>query len=206
MGASTVILMERISVRILKYPHPTLRHKCKEITKVDRPLREMIEQMLEAMYEGDGIGLAATQVDLPYRVFVMNTEGDPQAVEQEHVFINPVITARKGACEREEGCLSFPGIYANVIRPEKIVLNAYTLQGAEVTYEMDGLPARAAQHEIDHLDGILFIDRLSPAGLLAIKQPLSELEQQFQTDRRLGLIPADREIASRLAELEGSRT
>jgi peptide deformylase len=71
---------------------------------------------------------------------------------------------------------------------------------------LDGLPARAAQHELDHLDGILFIDRLSPAGLLAIKQSLSDLEQQFQTDRRLGLIPADREIASRLAELEGSRT
>jgi peptide deformylase len=193
-------------VRIVKYPHPTLRHKSRPVTKVDRDLKEMIRQMLELMYEGKGIGLAANQVDLPYRVFVMNLESDRAASDEEFVFINPVITHRKGVVEDEEGCLSFPGIYAPVRRSVKVVVSAYALDGQERSYELDGLYARAAQHEIDHLDGILFIDRLSPSSRLAIKQALTELEQQFQTDRRLGLIPDDHQIASRLAELEEVRT
>ena len=193
-------------MRIIKYPHPTLRHKSKPVTKVDHALKEMIGRMFELMYEGNGIGLAANQVDLPYRLLVMNLESDPAAADQEYVFINPVITHRKGVAEAEEGCLSFPGIYAPVRRSAKVVVNAYSLQGMEMAYELEGLYARAAQHEIDHLDGILFIDRLSPSARLAVKQDLAELEQQFQTDRRLGLIPDDAQIAVRLAELEEVRT
>lgn len=193
-------------MRILKYPHPTLRHKSKPVTRVDRALKEMVRQMFDLMYEGNGIGLAANQVDLPYRVFVMNLESDPAAADQELAFINPVITHRKGGAEAEEGCLSFPGIYAPVHRSEKIVVAAYSLDGKELAYDLSGLHARAAQHEIDHLDGILFIDRLSPSARLAVKQALGELEQQFHTDRRLGLIPDDQQIAVRLAELEGVRT
>lgn len=193
-------------MRIIKFPHPTLRHKSKPITKVDRPLRNMIEQMFEMMYHDRGIGLAANQVDLPYRLFVMNVEADPAAEDLAHVFINPEITRRSGMAEAEEGCLSFPGIYASVRRPEKVTVTAYDLRGREVVYEMSGLPARAAQHEIDHLDGIVFIDRLSPSGLLSVKQALSDLESEFKTDRRLGLIPSDDQIAQRLAELEAART
>jgi peptide deformylase len=173
---------------------------------VDRELKDMIHRMFEIMYEGMGIGLAANQVDLPYRLFVMNVEGDPSAPELEHVLINPEITQRKGTAEAEEGCLSFPGIYAPVRRPEKVTVTAYTLDGREMAYELSGLPARAAQHEIDHLDGVVFIDRLSPSALLSVKQDLAELEQEFATDRRLGLIPDDDQIAQRLAELEEART
>jgi peptide deformylase len=158
------------------------------------------------MYENKGIGLAANQVNLPYRVFILNTEGDPEKGE-ELVFLNPEILKRGGGVvEADEGCLSFPEIYAPVKRSAKIVIAAYDLDGEQVTYELSGLAARGAQHENDHLDGVLFIDRLTPTGLLSIKESLVELEREFAGDRQRGIIPDDRQIASRLAELESLRT
>jgi len=193
-------------VRIIKYPHPTLRHKSKPLCRVDAPLRKMIDEMLDLMYEDRGIGLAANQVNLPYRLFVMNLQSDPDAKGEEHVFINPVISKRQGMAEAEEGCLSLPEIYADVKRPEKIVLSAYGLDGQELNYELDGLFARAAQHEADHLDGVLFIDRLSQGGQLAVKEAVGELELEFESDLSRGMIPDEAVIAARLAELEGLRT
>ena len=162
--------------------------------------------MLDLMYSHEGVGLAANQVDLPYRLIVMNVKSDPSAKDEEHVFINPVITLRKGVEEKEEGCLSFPEINAPVKRSQKIEVNAYNLAGQEVTWKLEGLYARVVQHECDHLDGILFIDRLSPASLMAVKQDLSDLEAEFAGDRRRGLIPEDQLITARLAELETART
>ncbi len=193
-------------MRIIKYPHPTLRHKSKPLSRVDAELKKMVRQMLDLMYESNGVGLAANQVDLPYRLFVLNVESDPAAADQEHVFINPVFSKRTGSAEAEEGCLSLPEIYATVRRPEKVVLSAYNLAGEQVSYELDGLFARAAQHEYDHLDGILFVDRLSPSGQLSTKQALSDLDAEFQGDRRRGVIGDDQQIAARLAELETLRT
>jgi len=193
-------------VHIVKYPHPTLRHTSKPLRRVDAGLKKIVAEMLELMYEGKGIGLAGNQVDLPYRLFVMNTEADPEATEAEYVFINPVIIRRSGTAEGEEGCLSLPEIYAPVKRSEKIVLAAYNLAGEEMHYRLGGLPARAAQHEADHLDGVLFIDRLSPSNTLAIKEAIFQLEAQFQGGRRRGQIPDDEQIAARLAELEALRT
>jgi peptide deformylase len=193
-------------VRIVKYPHPTLRRKSKPLRRVDGSLKKMIRQMFDLMYEQDGIGLAANQVDLPYRMLVMNPAADPAAKDEEYVFINPVITQRKGSTEEREGCLSFPEIFAPVTRSERIVVTAYSAEGEEVTYELDGLHARVAQHEADHLDGVLFIDRLSPANLLAVKEDLAALERQFQMQRQRGQIPDDAQIAARLAELEAART
>ena len=193
-------------MRIIKYPHPTLRHKSKPLSRVDAELKKIIREMLELMYEDDGIGLAANQVDLPYRMFVMNLQSDPQAEDQQFVFINPVITKRSGTAEAEEGCLSLPEIYAPVKRAEKIVLSAYAPSGKELNYELAGVFARAVQHECDHLDGVLFIDRLSPSGTLSVKEAVEELERQFEGDRDRGLIPDDGRIAARLAELEGLRT
>ena len=129
--------------------------------------------------------MAANQVDLPYRLFVMNVKGDPAEEGEAKVFINPVITRKTGSAEAQEGCLSFPEIWAPVRRPEKIVVSAYGIDGQEFTYEMDGLYARAVQHEIDHLDGVVFIDRLSQANQLAVREDLEELVREFESSRRL---------------------
>jgi peptide deformylase len=188
-------------LRIIKYPHPALRHKSRPLRRVDGELKNTVRAMFDLMYEHKGVGLAASQVELPYRLFVINTEGDPQK-GQEHVLINPEISKRSGAAEAEEGCLSFPEIFAPVKRADKIVASAYNLVGEEVRYELDGLFARAVQHEYDHLDGVLFIDRLTPTGLLSVKQALEDLEQEFEGDRHRGVIPDDPQIATRLAELE----
>jgi peptide deformylase len=162
--------------------------------------------MFELMYEAQGVGLAANQIDLPYRMFVINLQSDPAAADQEHVFVNPVLTDRKGNAEAEEGCLSLPGVYGDVKRSERVVLNAYDLAGAELTLELEGLFARAVQHEIDHLDGILFIDRLTPTGEMAIKDRLADFDAQFEGMRQRGEIPDDEAIARRLEELERMRT
>jgi peptide deformylase len=193
-------------LQILQYPHPALRHVSKPLKRVDKELHEIVRGMFELMYAAKGVGLAANQVDLPYRLFIINLESDPAAADKEFVFLNPVLTSRKGNTEAEEGCLSLPGLYGDVKRPERVVLNAYDLSGREVTMELDGLFARAVQHEIDHLDGILFIDRLSPTGEMAVRDTLEEFEIQFAGSRGRGEIPNDDAIAKRLAELEKLRT
>ncbi len=193
-------------MRIIHYPHPTLRHLSKPLKAVDQELIGMVREMFEVMYEHKGLGLAANQVDLPYRLFVVNIYGDPDQPEAETVFINPVINRHKGMAEAEEGCLSIPGVYAQVKRPEKVVCAAYDLQGNEMEYEMDGLFARVVQHEVDHLDGRLFVDRLSPTGQAEIRESLEEFELEFSGRRKSGEIPSDNEILARLAELEAVRT
>lgn len=159
--------MEPSSLKIVHYPHPTLRHKSSPIARVDDDLRAIIRQMFPLMYEARGIGLAANQVDLPLRVFVLNLAADPEEGE-ELVFINPVISQPKGMDEKEEGCLSIPGVNANVKRPETIRVQAYGLDGKFLEAQVDGLLARAIQHELDHLDGVLFTDRLTETGKMAV--------------------------------------
>jgi peptide deformylase len=193
-------------VQIIKYPHPTLRHKSKPLCKVDVGIRAMVGEMFDLMYTNKGVGLAANQVDLPYRLIVVNPEGDAAAKDDEYVFINPVITKRSGLAEHDEGCLSLPELFAPVKRPEKIVVNAYTLAGEEINWELDGFLARVVQHECDHLDGILFIDRLSEANLLKLKRDLEDLEVAFFGERERGTIPDDACIAERLSQLEAART
>jgi peptide deformylase len=193
-------------LQIVQYPHPTLRHVSKPLKRVDKELHATVREMFELMYAAKGVGLAANQVNLPYRLFIINLESDPKAVDQEKVFLNPVLTSRKGNAEAEEGCLSLPGLYADVKRPERIALNAYDLSGQEVNLELDGLFARAVQHEIDHLDGILFIDRLAPTAEMAVKDVLAEFEVQYAGQLERGEIPDDAAIAKRLAELEKLRT
>ncbi len=197
---------ENSRVQIIKYPHPTLRHKSKPLKRVDKELKQIIAEMFELMYSNQGIGLASNQVNLPYRLFVMNIKGDPAEEGEARVFINPVVTRKNGSDEAQEGCLSFPEIWAPVRRPEKIVVSAYGIDGQEFTYEMDGLYARAVQHEIDHLDGVVFIDRLSQANQLAVREDLDELIREFESSQRLGALETDEQIAARLEELEAART
>src|SRR3954470_20662973 len=145
-------------LKIIQYPHPTLRHVSKPLKRVDAELRDIIKRMFELMYEAKGVGLAANQVDLPYRFFVANPTGDPEKKEEEVVFINPVLSKQKGSAEAEEGCLSPPGLYADVMRAEKVTVDAYDLSGTPVHIAATGFLARVVQHETDHLDGRLFID------------------------------------------------
>ena len=195
-----------MSLHIIHYPHPTLRHPSKPLKRVDAELRKIIAEMLELMYEREGVGLAANQVDLPYRLFVTNVEGNPEAKESECVFINPVLSGGRGQEEDEEGCLSLPGIYAPVTRNTTIKVEAYDLAGNEMTFEADGLMARILQHETDHLDGTLFIDRLGPAHLAAVRDKLEEFELDFKSRLETGELPEAEKIAARLEELERFRT
>src|SRR5690606_33544561 len=113
---------------------------------------------------------------------------------------------RKGTAEAEEGCLSLPGLYAPVRRPETVRLNAYNLKGEEVTMDLNGLFARAVQHEIDHLDGVLFIDRISVTALAEAREAIQDFEDEFFNRRDRQEIPDDATIAARLEQLERLRT
>jgi peptide deformylase len=135
---------------------PVLRERCAEIAAIDAELRRLIDDMFETMYAAKGVGLAANQVGVARRVAVIDAE------EQKHVLINPVILESSGRDTAEEGCLSIPEIFADVTRPDRVVLEATNGEGQRVRIEAEGLPARAIQHEIDHLDGILFLDHLGP--------------------------------------------
>ena len=188
-------------MEIVTYPHPTLRHKSKPIKRVDAGLQLIVRQMFDLMYEARGVGLAANQVDLPIRLFVMNLEADPEKGD-ELVFINPVLARPKGREESEEGCLSLPELYGPVTRPQKVHINAYGLSGTEFSADLDGLFARVVQHETDHLHGVLFIDRLSETARLEVAQTLDEFETDFASRRRTGGIPPDEQIAARLKEWE----
>jgi len=195
-----------LTLQIIHYPHPTLRHASKPLKRVDADLRKIIAEMFDLMYEHEGVGLAANQVDLPYRLFVANPEGKCEAEESEFVFINPVLSAGRGQEEDEEGCLSIPSIYAPVTRNTTIKIQAYDLAGNEIETEVDGLMARIVQHETDHLDGTLFIDRLGPTQLAAVRDKLEEFELVFQSRRETGELPPFEKMTARLQELERLRT
>jgi len=190
---------------ILQYPHPTLRHVSKPLARVDAELREVIAKMFELMYAAKGVGLAANQVDLPYRFFIVNLESDP-AKGQEMVFINPVLSHQKGFADAEEGCLSLPGIYADVKRSQRVTIEAYNLAGEAIQIKAEDLLARVVQHETDHLDGRLFIDRLGTAAQLELREKVREFEIQFASQREHGEMPDDATIKRRLEELEKLRT
>ncbi len=188
-------------MQIVSYPHPTLRHKSLPIKRVNAELREIVSEMFALMYEARGVGLAANQVDLPIRLFIMNLEAKPDAGE-EFVFINPVISRAKGSAEKEEGCLSLPELYGPVKRPKQVRVQAYGLDGQEFQADVDGLFARVVQHELDHLDGVLFVDRMSETNRLEIVDELDVFETEFASQREAGGIPSDEEIARQTAEWE----
>ena len=189
-------------MKIVQYPHPALRHVCKPLTSIDAKVRKAAEEMLEGMYEAKGLGLAAPQVALPYRLIVLNLTGDRNQRDQEGAYVNPVILERKGSVEDEEGCLSFPGLYAKVRRAKSVKVQAYNLNGESVEVAATDLAARAWQHEIDHLDGILFIDKMGPIAKLASRGSLKEFEREYRRSQERGELPADAELAKAMASLD----
>ena len=145
-------------LEILEYPHPGLREKAAPVTEFDTSIAQLSEDMLETMYKAPGIGLAATQVNVPMQLLVTDISDDKS---EPMVIINPEILEQDGSKINEEGCLSFPGIYAKVPRAEKIKLKYQDVKGDEQVLEAEGLLAICIQHEMDHLDGKVFVDYLS---------------------------------------------
>jgi peptide deformylase len=163
-------------MNILVYPDPILRRKTEPVHDLHQ-IAEEIEEMFRTMYEAKGVGLAANQVGLPDRFFVMNAAGKPG---KELVLVNPEIVETRDEVIESEGCLSLPGLEGRVHRYNWVKVRAQTLDGREVELEGDGLFARAVQHEMDHLNGVLFIDHVSPATRIALKPRLTEMEKKFK--------------------------
>jgi peptide deformylase len=145
-------------LRIYRYGEPVLREKCAPIREITPEIRQLVRDMLDTMYVAPGLGLAANQVGVPVRLCVIDVQGGRR---QPLVLINPKITAKEGKIAGEEGCLSFPGLMDTVKRYQKVRVEAINERGFPVVVEGEDLLSRALQHELDHLDGKLFIDSLS---------------------------------------------
>jgi len=158
-------------LRILEFPDPRLRKKAKPVDTVDAQLRTLIDDMFETMYEAPGIGLAATQVDVHRRLLVADVSSEK---DDPWVLINPVIIEQDGVEVSEEGCLSVPGYYEEVQRAEHVRVRYLDREGNEVESEFDGLLAVCVQHEMDHLEGKLFVDYLSEAKRQRIRKRLEK--------------------------------
>lgn len=145
---------------ILKFPDPRLREVAKPVTEVNDEIRQLVEDMAETMYDAPGVGLAATQIGVGKRVFVIDIASDDEPSDL-LVFINPEILEAEGTLKWEEGCLSFPGATEDIKRAERVRVRALNEQGESFELEAEGLLAVAIQHENDHLDGVLMIDKLN---------------------------------------------
>lgn len=166
---------------ILQYPDPRLREVAAPVGTVDEDVRSLADDMLETMYAAPGIGLAATQVGVDRRVCVIDIS---DYKNEPRVFINPVIDWREGEQESEEGCLSIPGVYERVRRAERVGVRALDRHGAPFELEAEGLLAVCIQHEVDHLDGRLFIDHLSALKRRRIDKRLTKQRRRDSPDGR----------------------
>jgi peptide deformylase len=166
---------------IVHYPDPCLRKVCEPVTEFDDELAALAARMLELMHAGHGIGLAAPQVGLLKRMFVMNSTGEPT---DDAVFVNPEIRDMHGSREAEEGCLSLPEIYVQVRRAARCRIVAQDLNGQPIELEGEDLQCRVWQHETDHLNGILILDRMGPSDRIATRKRLKELEAAYRQKAR----------------------
>jgi peptide deformylase len=159
------------SLEILEFPDPRLRTKAKPVARVDAGIQKLVDDMLETMYGAPGIGLAASQVDVHKRIIVIDISENR---DEPHVLINPELTLLGDPVENEEGCLSVPGYYELVTRPERVILKALDRQGSPYHLETDGMLAMCIQHECDHLEGKLFVDYLSSLKRTRIRRKLEK--------------------------------
>ena len=166
-------------LEILHFPDPRLRKKAIPVDEVNDQVRQTVKDMFETMYNAPGIGLAATQVNIQQQIIVIDVSEDKSAPL---CLINPKIIAKEGEEEMQEGCLSVPGIFDNVQRAENITVKALNQQGEEFTLETDGLLAVCVQHEIDHLEGKLFVDYLSPLKMQRIKKKMLKIKKLEPSD------------------------
>jgi peptide deformylase len=191
-------------MKIVQYPHPSLRYVAKPLTAIDKKVQTYAAQMLELMYEHKGLALAATQVELPFRMIVMNVaesteERDPNSAQ---VVINPQILEKKGSIEGDEGCLSFPGLYQKIRRAKTIKVQGYDLKGGLIEKTCVDLESRVWQHEVDHLNGELFIDKMGTIAKLGSRSALKAFERSYKKAQERGEIPPEAEIERLLKALE----
>jgi peptide deformylase len=166
----------KMQYRILHYGEEPLREESQPVAEINDEIRKLVEDMFETMYSSNGVGLAAPQVGKNLRLCIIDIGEDPQ------VFINPEIIKKGGKEVCDEGCLSFPGLSEKVERAARVVVRATDLDGSEYELQAEGLLARAVQHELDHLDGVLFIDRISKARRLQIKHELELIQQGYSLE------------------------
>ena len=174
-----ILHMERLT--ILEFPDKRLRRVSEAITTFDRDLKRLSDNMLTIMYKEKGIGLAAPQVNKPVRLIVMDISEDR---DQPLVFVNPVVSSFEGKVESNEGCLSVPDIKTDIKRHETITLNAQNLEGTAISLEADGLLSICIQHEIDHLNGKLFIDYISDIKLQRLRKKVAKQNKAAIIERQ----------------------
>ena len=185
-------------LEIVMYGDPVLRKKCARVEKVDDEIRELSENMIETMIAADGVGLAAPQIGVPIQLAVVDVaqapdcisylliDGEESTLEEAMplIFINPDLEFAGEKDTDVEGCLSFPELRADITRPFEVVAKLELLDGKVITVETDGLLARAIQHETDHLNGVLFIDRMTTAKKMAMRGKLKRLQQATKDSMR----------------------
>ena len=183
---------------IIQVEHPTLRRKAAQVKDFGPPLQTLIDDMIETMHAAQGIGLAAPQIGLPIQMAVVDVAHDPECitylkVDGEHkeladimplIFVNPELEFGDEKDVMNEGCLSIPDLRADVTRPEQLTAKLTLLDGSRVTIETDGLLGRAIQHEVDHLNGVLFIDRLKPTAKNRLRTSLKRMQQEYKERQR----------------------
>lgn len=162
------------TLKVLHYPAPVLKRRAEEVANIDGKVAEFVEAMFPAMYEAAGMGLAAPQVGVSERIFILHLQKEDS---ERIVCVNPEIVERRGVIIAEEGCLSLPNVYAEVERIEELLLRYVDLEGNERTLEAEGLMSRAIQHEMDHLNGILFFERLTREQRKQLADALQELRE-----------------------------
>ena len=164
-------------LKVIHYPDPRLKETCTPLERIDDSVRALIDRMFELMFEYRGVGLAAPQVGVTVRLFVASPTFEP---EDRRVYINPRIVDGEGSQTGEEGCLSFPGISCKVRRQKIATIHALDREGAEFEETGEDLTARIFQHEIDHLEGRLLVDRMGSVSRLAHRKALKELQEAFE--------------------------
>jgi peptide deformylase len=161
---------------IVIYGDPVLREVSTPVSPTDQETVDLVTDLIDSMKKAKGLGLAAVQIGIPKRVFVVDLSA-VDASQSPTAFINPEIVETDGLIEIEEGCLSFPGIYQKIVRPARVVMRAYNLKGEQFEIEATGMLGRALLHEFDHLEGKLFIDRMSPLTKTMLRGRLKKLSK-----------------------------
>lgn len=195
---------KKYGLEVLPYPHPVLLRKSIEIKNITPEFKKLSEIMFEIMYSWKGMGLAMSQIGLPWRMFVLNATGNKEDKKKEMVFLNPVLKANlpMRTKKEQEGCLSLPGLYKEIERPHTIQIEATNLEGKPFKTQMSGLTSRVIQHEFDHLEGILFIDRLNEKERKEITGFLNYISYQFEQYQGFKQLKSIEEINKDLENLE----